>query len=103
MTATIEETSVGSGVDRYDNSNVRYTIIAHVMGQSEIEVLNFHRAWMKKFAKVMKKTKGAKADIDGLSVRIVSPGWTYVGIGHEKAVTALRELGVKVESEEQPR
>ena len=97
LKATIEETSTGSGVDKYDNSNVRYTIIAHVMGQSEIEVLNFHRAWMKKFAKSMKKTKGAKADIDGLSVKIASPGWTYVGIGHDKVVSALKEMGVEVE------
>lgn len=96
LTAIIEETSVGSGVDQHDNSNVRYTIIAHVMGQSEIEVLNFHRAWMKKFAKDMKKTKGAKADIDGLSVEIVSPGWTYAGIGHEKVAVALKQLEVEV-------
>jgi ATP-dependent Clp protease ATP-binding subunit ClpB len=82
----------GEGVDENDNSLVRYTIIAHVKGHTEIEVLNFHRAWMKKHAKAMKKTTGAKADIDGLTVQIVSPGWTYAGIAQQKVEAALKEL-----------
>ena len=87
------------GLDGSDKSLVKYTIIADVSGKDELEVLNFRRAWMQKFGKEMRRTAGARADIDGLRVRVVSPGWTSVVDGQQQVADALRELGVKVEGE----
>jgi len=94
LTATVDYESTGKGVDALDISCVRYTIIAHVTSTEPSEVVTFDRAWKEKYPEYDKFPGAGRY---GQTVKIVSPGWVYLGAGTERMRKALVEMGVEVE------